>query len=162
MKKLIALLLAVLMVMTVFAGCAQDDATTTTAAPVVDAPETKAPEADTPDETEAPVDEEAPVITLDVLNGNTAGVMEGWLYDMIFEATNIHVNYLPTNDGDVDAAAQLMMADGKLPPLLEIYGTTYQNAIQAGLLLPLDEYLDNKLCNYKYYGEPTIQVMKDL
>ena len=162
MKKLIALLLAVLMVMTVFAGCAQDDATTTTAAPVVDAPETKAPEADTPDETEAPADEEAPVITLDVLNGNTAGVMEGWLYDMIFEATNIHVNYLPTNDGDVDAAAQLMMADGKLPPLLEIYGTTYQNAIQAGLLLPLDEYLDNKLCNYKYYGEPTIQVMKDL
>ena len=80
MKKLIALLLAVLMVMTMFAGCAQDDAATTTAAPVADDK--------TPEETKAPAvvgDEpttEVKEFTLAVGSNDKRPAMEEcWIWD---------------------------------------------------------------------------------
>ena len=163
MKRLFALLLAVLMVFSLVA-CTKAPAETTTKAPeqTTAAPAADETEAPAADETEAPAAEEAPEMTLDVLTGNTAGVMEGWLYDMIFEATNIHVNYLPTQDGNTEATVQQYMAEGKLPPLVKMNNQTLETAIQAGLLLPLDDYLDNKLCNIGYYFKEHVQAVRDL
>ncbi len=161
MKKILALLLAVLMVMSLVA-CTQAPADTTTTAPAANDTTAAAAADDGDDTTAAADDEEAPVITLDVLHGNTAGVMEGWLYDMIFENTNIHVNYLPTEDGDHNGAAELYMADGQLPPVVKLSGQTYLNAIEGGFLLCLDDYLDDELSNYQRYASQTVQAMKDL
>lgn len=161
MKKILALLLAVLMVMSLVA-CTKAPADTTTKGSASD-DTTAAPVASGDDDTTAAADnQEAPEITLDVLTGNTAGVMEGWLYDMIFAATNIHVNYLPTQDGDTTATVQQYMAEGQLPPLVKMDNNTLETAIEAGLLLPLDEYLDNKLCNIGYYLKEHVAAVREL
>ena len=84
MKKILALLLAVLMVLSLVA-CTKAPADTTTKGAAGDT--TAAPAGDEADDTTvAPAgnDEE---FVLDALINSTAGVMEGWLYDMIYAST---------------------------------------------------------------------------
>ena len=159
MKKILALLLAVLMVLSLVA-CTKAPADTTTKGAAGDT--TAAPAGDEADDTTvAPAgnDEE---FVLDALINSTAGVMEGWLYDMIYASTGCRINYIGY-EGDINAMVSTLAAEGQLPPLVKISDTTvYNTCIEAGLLEPLDDYLDDELNNYPYYAQLTIDAMRAL
>ena len=77
MKKIVALLLALLMVACLFVGCTNEPTTPDTDAPETDAPATDAPETDDP-ETEAPTDEEpaGPVVDIKVALVTDVGTID--------------------------------------------------------------------------------------
>ena len=145
MKKLIALLLAVLMVMTMFAGCAQDDAATTTAAPVADDK--------TPEETKAPAAEndepstEVKEFTLAVGSNDKRPAMEEcWIWDKYEEMTGIHINWVEIPSSAVGERKNLMMLSDSEKP--DAFWTITWGAADllkygsAGQLVNLNDYPD--------------------
>jgi len=116
MKKILALVLGLMMVLAVFAGCAQQPAETP-AEPSEPAPEAPATEPEAPAETpEEPV-EEAPAIFLGLLSGSSG---TSWRDIMINEATAVCDQYVAegriagykwahnTNNGDATEQANLI------------------------------------------------------
>lgn len=159
MKKMLALLLAVVMVLGMVA-CTKAPTTTTTAGG--SSKDTTAAPAG--NDTTAPADtgtsSEGDGFVLDALINSKAGIMQGWLYDMIYENTGCRINYIGY-DGNRDKMVSAMAADGKLPPLFKVGDIdVYNTCIQAGLILPLDDYLDDELDNYPRYAQNTIDAMR--
>lgn len=116
MKKILALVLGLMMVLAVFAGCAQQPAETP-AEPSEPAPEAPATEPEAPAETpEEPV-EEAPAIFLGLLSGSSG---TAWRDLMIAEVNEVCDQYVAegriagykwahnTNNGDATEQANLM------------------------------------------------------
>ena len=143
MKRLFALLLAVLMVFSLVA-CTKAPAETTTKAPEQT---TAAPVAD---ETEAPVDEtEAPATSdevpylgeVEVMKGEaaSAGLCVGWMPDWIREKAGIDMIGLPGDSSQVDQ----YLAGGTLPDVTVLEGNDQLTAaIEGGMIIDLETVKD--------------------
>lgn len=146
MKRLFALLLAVLMVFSLVA-CTQAPAETTTKAPVADET-TAAPAAD--DTTAAPADEttaapagdEVPYLgEVEVLNGEaaSAGLCVGWMPDWIREKAGIDMIGVPGGSDQIATA----LAGGELPDVVVMDNQdNLETAIEGGMIIDLETVKD--------------------
>lgn len=144
MKKLIALLLAVLMVMTMFAGCAQDDATPTTAAPAGN---------DTPANTDEPAGNDEPAtpevkeFTLACSSNDYRPAMEDcWIWEKYEEMTGVHINWVEIPSSAVSERKNLMMlSDTEKPDAFWCITFGAADLLKygsAGQLVNLNDYPD--------------------
>ena len=146
MKKILALLLAVLMVLSLVA-CTKAPAETTTKAPVAD-DTTAAPAAD--DTTAAPADEttaapagdEVPYLgEVEVLNGEaaSAGLCVGWMPDWIRSKIGVDMIGVPGGNDQVATA----LAGGELPDVVIIKNQdNLETAIEGGMIIDLETVKD--------------------
>lgn len=162
MKKIVALLLAVVMCASVFAGCGNQTAEETTpAAQNTDAPQQT--------ETQAPAATEAPEFSYPTTgsltywqwrNGNVGAhftsfeetPIAGWIQ----EATGISVDYVDDHS-NTDEAFQLMISDSTLPDMIGHnfggYPGGHVGAYNDGLCIKLNDVIDQYMPNFKAYLE---------
>jgi len=167
MKKLIALLVAVMMIMSLFAGCGE------TAAP------TELQNNDVPEATNAPAEEQVedkefsypmePGHTVSVwmwLNGNVsanfANISETEYAKEIVKRTGITVEWDASNAVDEDFS--IMVSSGEYPDLIEGSMNEYPGGASAaladGVILPLNDIIDQYMPNLKAYLEANPDVEK--
>lgn len=158
MKRLFALLLAVLMVFSLVA-CTKAPAETTTkapeqttAAPVAD--ETEPPAAD--ETTAAPAGgEEVPYLgEVEVMRGEaaSAGLCVGWMPDWIRQVAGVDMIGLPGGDEQVDT----YLAGGELPDVTMIEGTErLESAIEGGMIIDLETVKDKLPNVFETYYDAT-------
>ena len=166
MKRIVALLLAVMMCVSLFAGCGNKPAEETTA-PKVENNETKAPDV----QTEAPAEFSYP----------TTGSITFWTYPngnvtanyasfevtpaagYAEEATGIKVDYIDDHSNN-EEAFQLMISGDKLPDLIGHNWLTYSGgttgAFEDGLCIRLNEVIDQYMPNFKAFLESRPDVKK--
>lgn len=167
MKRIVALLLAVMMCVSLFAGCGNQPAEETTA-PKVENNETQA--GDT--QTEAPPAE---------FSYPTTGSITFWTYPngnvtanyptfeatpaagYAKEATGIEVDYIDDHSNN-EEAFQLMISGDKLPDLIGHNWLTYSGgttgAYEDGLCIRLNEVIDQYMPNFKAFLESRPDVKK--
>lgn len=170
MKKLLALVLAVLMVMTVFAACQKAPAADDTKAPVSEtkAPEkeTEAPEKETEAadskypaylnlESEAPIVKEGEKITLDIVvrrepdNMATSDVNTNFLTQYIEQKLNIDLNITQIDPTVLAEQKSLLMTGGDLPDMMfQLFFTEaeiMQYGVDGGMFLNMYDYVSDEL-----------------
>ena len=166
MKRTVALLLAVMLCVSLFAGCTNQPAGETTA-PKVENNETKAPDV----QTEAPA----------VFSYPTTGSITFWTYPngnvtanyptfeatpaagYAKEATGIEVDYIDDHSNN-EEAFQLMISGNKLPDLIGHNWLTYSGgttgAYEDGLCIRLNDVIDQYMPNFKAFLESRPDVKK--
>ncbi len=132
MKKLIALLLALVMVFAM-AACTQEKPVETTGSTEPN----KTPEQTTPVTTEK---KDPVTITLYPLNANlTSGPVEGWLGEWLLENYNVILEVWAFSDEKANA----IIAGGELPDIMYLNSKTDFKVLEdSGLFMDLDPYLE--------------------
>lgn len=169
-KKLLALLLAMALVVSMAAGCSNEEATETTEAPVIQ--DTEGVSGD-----EGTVEEE---FSYPVADGGTitwwAGTNQNWsnhftsLADTewakaLQEQTGITIEFKHPASGQADTEFNLMVAEGNYPDLLQRIMTSYaggpDKAIEDGVIIPLNDVIDKYCPNLKAFlaANPEIDAM---
>ena len=155
MKRLFALLLAVLMVFSLVA-CTKAPAETTTKAPEQTTAAPVADETDAPaDETDAPVDngDEVPYLgEVEVMKGEaaSAGLCVGWMPDWIRSKIGVDMIGLPGDSSQVDS----YLAGGELPDVTVLEGIDQLNAaIEGGMIIDLETVKDKLPNVFETYWE---------
>ena len=136
--KFMSLLLALVMLLTCFAGCAK-----TEQAPAES--ETK-PEAETtaPEQEAAPEAEDDELYTIDILVAGTSidSSLDTAIGQYIAEEFGIAFNYIGYS-GDIQEKQALMLAGGDYNEIQYMqYQTIVQQYMDAGVLINLDDYKD--------------------
>ena len=156
MKKLLALLLALIMVFSLVACAAKEEPKPDEPAPAP-APEepapAPAPEEPEEEEPEAPVDPaELPTVTIMYGSGN---VQNGTFRDKLFQdIAGVNLEIIPWDDAKYQAIVQ----SGDLPDIMMTYETELIDMIDAGWVVQLDEYMD-QIPSY-YYNEENHEAMQ--
>jgi len=93
---------------------------------------------------------------------NSSGIQNDPLANYMRDELGIIVDWLPASGEMANQRLQAMLAAGELPDLICFHNdrTPVTQAIEAGLLLPLDKYLD-KMPNVKKYGTKSLQFFAD-
>jgi len=164
-KRLFAMLSAMLLVLTLLAGCA--DAPGSSADNVSSGQSSRNQSTDESADASTLADkgEDAgsDAITLQVLNmpANKSGVMTGWFNDYLKEKLgDIDLEYLPTGDQG-EQKLQALMASGELPDIIVFKDDKQvENAVAGDMLLAFDEYKElvpnlynNVGTSMKYYAD---------
>ena len=125
MKKFLTIMLALIMVLSVATGMAV-----------------------------AETEREQITITMFSMPANTSGTLENtWWTNYLKEQLGITIELLPSGDND-DTKMQSLLAADALPDIVVFEGTTYlKNAIDAGMLVCLDDYADSMPNAQKYVKE---------
>ncbi|MCL1820815.1 MAG: extracellular solute-binding protein [Oscillospiraceae bacterium] len=148
MKKITAVLLAILLALTVIAACTPaEDTATPTPAPATATP---APASDG----DAPPPPAEP-ITLNVwqweLDNQTTDFANLWYYNQLEEETGVKINWTAIKESEWNEKLNLMfnsldMPDVIIRPNLNLNIEEY--GVLQGLLVPLDDYLEANMPNY--------------
>ena len=142
MKKVIALLLAVLMLTAVFAGCAAKDAETQQPAPTDEqTPDAQpTPSEETPD---APETEEPFEISMLVVQQAGAPLSEDMeVIQELQKRTNTKLTITSVAEDDMPQQIQSMILANQLPDLIEYRGTEANSLLESGTLLYLNDYVN--------------------
>ena len=149
MKKLLALLLALIMVVSLVACAAKEEPKAEEPAKTEEPAQTEEPKAEEPEAEEPAAEEESgelPTISIMYHNGN---VQNGTFRDKMFqEIAGVNLEIIPWDD----AKYQAIIQSGELPDILMAFDTELPDLIEAGWVLQLDEYLD-QIPNYFYNEE---------
>lgn len=168
MKRIVALLLAVLMCASVFAGCGNqttEETKGTTAkneAPVVTEAQTEAPE-------EFSYPTSGSLTFWQWANGNVtanyASFRETPAAGYVKEATGIDINWIDDHS-NTDEAFQLMTTSDKLPDLIGTgwggYNGGPAGAYEDGLAIKLNDVIDQYMPNFKAFMEANPEMAKDI
>jgi len=173
MKKILALVLAMMMIIAMFAGCAQeaktdDTAKTDSSASTEKKEETKKEETKTEDKKEEEKKEEAPAVdekptgTLSIYR-NGLGMHADYTSEdqspyhvWIEEATGVDIEWLSAPVGaDGNQAFNLMLSSGDLPDVIYAGGwpSQVELLIEDGVIRPLDDVFEEKAPNLSAYLE---------
>lgn len=109
----------------------------------------------------AETDREPVTLTMFSMPANTSGTMtDAWWTDYLYDELGITIELLPSGDND-DMQLQAMMAADALPDIIVFEGDTYiKNAIDANMLLCLDDYAD-QMPNAQKYAKTAMQYYAD-
>ncbi len=159
MKKLLALLLALIMVFSLVACAAKEEPTPSEPdAPVTEDPAPADPDPapadpEDPAEPEEPADPaELPTVTILAHLGN---VQNGTFRDKLFqEIAGVNLEIIPWDD----AKYQAIIQSGDLPDILMTFDTELPDLIEAGWIVQLDEYMD-QIPSY-YFNEENHESMQ--
>lgn len=145
MKRIVALLLALIMLLAVFTGCQSEnvpDSTQKTPAQSADSDTNK-------------TGEEAPTITLTWFDKNTGEAFTDPVAEVIKEKTGINIE-IQQPTGDPNEKLILMMTGDTLPDvvLMDRRSDVVNQYIEAGALIPLDDLIEEYGSNIKeMYGD---------
>lgn len=168
MKKLVALLAAVMMIMSLFAGCGEQAAPTeavgTDAVKSTDA--ATEPQAEAAKEFSYPMEAGHTVSVWMWLNGNVsanfADISATEYAKVIAERTGITIEWDASNSVDEDFS--IMVASGEYPDVIEGAMAEYPGGASAaladGVIVPLNDIIDQYMPNLKAYLEANPDVEK--
>lgn len=78
-------------------------------------------------------------------------------YQLLEKATNVHINFDTPSFNSERERFQIMIASQEYPDIIGNFGTYYShgimNAIDTGIAIKLDDYIDKYMPNYKKYFE---------
>ncbi len=162
-KKLLSMLLCVLLIASMFAGCGKKanpaagsaDPADTTKTEDTAAADTKAVDTASDDNTKAGEAKYPKFITVDVFDGlaNYQGIQSGWFAKIVKDKFNMELNMIAPNvAGGGETLFQTRSASGDLGDLI-IYGADggrLQSMVTAGLLLNLTDLISDKENLKKY------------
>ncbi len=157
MKKLLALLLALIMVFSLVACAAKED-------PQVDEPqdpaqtENEEPNEEPDEPTEPEVEEPAePSVLSWLFNNGTipTGTLGGWRGEVLKNWANVVMEIIPNEEGKFDAIVQ----GGDLPDIMAVPAEKMAEMIEAGYVIALDEYMD-QIPNFYVLGDLTEEAME--
>ncbi len=139
MKKLLALLLAIIMVFSLVACAAKEEPKTeepnepaqSEKEEPKDEPKDEEPEVEEPTEPE-----ELPTLTIMYHNGNVTN--DTWRDVLFQEIAGVNLEIIPWDD----AKYQAIIQSGELPDMLMTFDTELPDLIEAGWVVQLDEYMD--------------------
>ncbi len=156
LSMVIALVLCVVMVVAMFAGCAGDTQDSSK-------PEESKSEASKADDSSKEDEQPKEMVTLDVILNLGSGLQEGlWWTDYLLEKTGCKLNIINGNDTDI---ATYIAADN-LPDAFHIAGqtTTLENMkaiVAAGQAINYDEYKDSIPNVYSAINETALKYSRD-
>lgn len=164
MRKLLALLLAVLLIGTLMAGCSQDTPSTPTPTPTpTPASSTKTPGEEPTDKpgqelnaVKLPLTDTPVSFTLWTNNSNTfdgfADYYDNEVFNEMERRTGVHMDFIHPIIGSENENFQLLMVSEELPDFLHNVSNYYiggvDKAIQDGVLYSLNDYAESFMPNY--------------
>lgn len=166
MKKIVALLLAIVMCIGLFAGCGNNEPAETTAPPATDAPTAGQEETQAPAEFSYPMDGEELTFWLwgnPNITANFPSFEATPEAALLEKATGVKVDWIDDHSG-TDEAFQLMTTDAKKPDIIGHgwlqYAGGLVGAANDGLAINLNDVIDQYMPNFKAFLEANPDVDK--
>lgn len=146
-KHVLALLMSAVMACSVLAGCSGADDSTQKEEASGTAEESKGQEESTEAEESEATDEEKPVLTIsccvDPITNSDPEMMAA--YEMAAEIAGVQLEYITTPVMEYEMKVVVTNEGGNPPDLAVINAQKQMSAINAGALMPLDEYIEKDL-----------------